>query len=896
MTRSLPARLRASAGQLTLLAVLTVVAGVLLTGAPRVANELTDQALRQRIESLPYQVKDLTYSIEGLGGGAFLPHHAADRLRQQRDRLVPPLTSRIDRSLYTVTAPPETTIALDHGLEGRARFGVRNGNEYERHTRLVDGRWPQNIPGLPRVEVVVSELSAEILNLRVGSDYAISSSDGPPNPLKMRVVGVFAALDPGDAIWDTEPYLLNSYVPQDDNESYLNVMLTDVPGMDVVALHNIRVNYQWRYHFNTSTLDMVSAPEVIKAVLEARKLGVGGSSAVTGLDTALARFADGARSAQALFAVVQAGTLATLGGLVLLASRLGATRRRPEFVLLRARGASLRTIGIQTIAETMCVVPFAVVGGYLLGRMAPGRPAPTELILAGFALIALLALPVMAMGSLRNMSFSEERDDLASARIGLKRRTAELSVLAVAVLGVLLLRRRGLPEGIDFYLITVPVLLATGAAILTLRVVPAPLGWASRLASRARGAVSFLGLARAGRSAPAAIGPIAVLVVAVCTTVFSLAIAGTVDAGRDQAANHDLPADAMVQGYFFAPDTTDELSRVAGVTAVAPYAALPTTRVRTTSGLDAKEVGQVYLLLVDGPRFAEVARASGRETELRDTIVNAQRSDLPPALISPGLAERLEGRQNAALDIRGRTFDFQVASVVETYPVIARTATLFVVMPWQALPIVKDVGGTINPTGFLVAGDFDKTQLLAAGDAGQLRWLSAVAEPRPGYQPNTKVLEWDDRRAQLESTGVNGVLTFAFSIGAIGGVLMALLAVGFAVLAGARTRGKILSRLRTMGLTRKQGRRLLILELGPVVTVAVLTGGVVGLALPLLIAPALNLTSFTDGFDAGLQLDPTVIGGALALIIAGLGTALLVETVFNRRLRLGEVLRLGSAE
>ncbi|GIH09652.1 membrane protein [Rhizocola hellebori] len=895
MTRSLLARLRASAGQLALLAALTVVAGVLLTGAPRVANDLTDQALRQRIESLPYQVKDLTYSADNLAGG-FLPHHAADRLRQQRDRLGPALTSRIDSSLYTVTAPAQTTLALDHGLTGRARFGVRTGNEYQQRTRLVDGRWPQNGPGLPRIEVVVSELSAQILNFKVGTDYAITSSERPLPPLKMRVVGIFAAQDPQDAIWDTEPYLLNSYIPQDDNESYLNVMLTDVAGMDLVAQHNIRVDYAWRYHLGLSTLDMVTAPDVIKAVLESRKLGVGGTSAVTGLDTALARFADGARSAQALFAVVQAGTLATLGGLVLLASRLGAIRRRPEFVLLRARGASLRAIGGQTIAETLCVVPFAIVAGYYLGRMAPGRPAATELILAGFAFVALLALPVMAMGTLRTMSFSEERDDLASARIGLKRRTAELSLLAVAALGVVLLRRRGLSAGIDFYLITVPVLLATGAAILTLRVVPAPLGWVSRLASRARGAVGFLGFARAGRSAPATVGPIAVLVVAVCTTVFSLAIAGTVDAGRDRAADHDLPADTVVQGYFFADDTADELSRVPGVTAVARFAGLPTTHVRTSADLDAKDVGQVFLLLVDGPRFAEVARASGRVADLSDTIVNAQRSETPPALISSGLAERLGGKQSAALDLQGRTFSFQVAGVVDTYPVIARTANQFVVLPWQALPLVSGVGGAIHPTGFLVAGDADSAQLQAAGDAGQLRWISSIADPRPGYKPTTKVVAWADRRAQLESTGVNSVLTFAFSIGAIGGVLMALLAVGFAVLAGARTRGKILSRLRTMGLTRRQGRRLLILELGPVVTVAVLTGGVVGLALPRLIAPALNLTSFTDGYDAGLQLDPAVIGGSLGLIIAGLGTALLVETIFNRRLRLGEVLRLGSAE
>ncbi len=894
MTRSLLARLRASAGQLILLGVLTVVAGLLLTGAPRIANDLTDQALRQRIGSLPYQVRDLSFTAEN-AAPAFLPHHAPDRLRQQRDRLMPQLLSRIDRALYTATAPYQTITASDTGLVGRAKFGVRNGNEYVEQTRLVDGRWPQNSEGLPRIEVVISELSAQILGFKVGSDYAIASSERAMAPLKMRVVGVVAPLNPNDAVWDTETYLLRSYVPQDDGESYLNMMLTDVVGMDLVATSGIRVDYAWRYHVNLSTLDMVNSPSVIKAVLESRKQGIGGSAVTTGLDTALARFADNARSAQALFAVVQAGTLATLGGLVLLASRLGATRRRPEFVLLRARGASLRAIGAQTVAETLCVVPLAIVAGYLAGRMAPGRPAPIEPILAGFALLALLALPLMAMGTLRSMSFNEERDDLSTARIGLKRRTAELSLLAIAVLGVVLLRRRGLPEGIDFYLITVPVLLAAGAAILTLRVIPAPLGWASRLAAKARGAVSFLGLARAGRSAPATIGPIAVLVVAVCTTVFSLAISGTVQAGRDRAADHDLPADVLMQGFFFAPDTAQELARVPGVSGVAPFAAYPAISVRTSADVTATAVGNVYVVLVDGPRWAEVARESGRQANLNDTIVHAQPSDSPPALISPGLADRLKGKQTAALDLQGRTYEFRVADVVQSYPVVARTATQFVILPWQAITSTG-VGSALNPTGFLISGDADPEQLRATGDAGQVRWLDAVADPQLGYQPNTRLLDWEQRRQQLEDTGVNSVLTFAFTIGAAGGVAMALLAVGFAVLAGARTRGRILSRLRTMGLTRRQGRRLLLLELAPVVTVAVLTGAVVGAALPRLIAPALDLTSFTDGYDAGLQLDPMVLGGSIALVIAGLGTALLVEIIFNRRLRLGEVLRLGSAE
>ena len=316
---------------------------------------------------------------------------------------------------------------------------------------------------------------------------------------------------------------------------------------------------------------------------------------------------------------------------------------------------------------------------------------------------------------------------------------------------------------------------------------------------------------------------------------------------------------------------------------------------RTSAELDATSVGSVYVVLVDGPRLAEVARLSGRQADLHDAIVNAQPGGTLPALISTGLAERLKGSRTGALDLQGRVYPFQVAEVVTSYPVVARTATQFVVLPWQAITSTG-VGSALNPTGFLISGDADQALLRAAGDAGQVRWLDAIADPPMGYQPDTRLLDWQQRRNQLEETGVNSVLTFAFTIGAAGGVAMALLAVGFAVLAGARARGRVLSRLRTMGLSRRQGRLLLLLEITPVITIAVLTGGVVGVALPHLIAPALNLASFTDGYDGGLRLDPTVLGGSLGLLIAGLATALLVETVFNRRLRLGEVLRLGSAE
>jgi putative ABC transport system permease protein len=258
-------------------------------------------------------------------------------------------------------------------------------------------------------------------------------------------------------------------------------------------------------------------------------------------------------------------------------------------------------------------------------------------------------------------------------------------------------------------------------------------------------------------------------------------------------------------------------------------------------------------------------------------------------LASPQLARELSGNAGkGVVDLQGREYDFSVASVVEAFPSIPRTAQRFLVLPWQALPIRPDK--PLIPSGFLVSGGIDRAALARVGDEGQIRWVSRIGQTRLGYQPETRIKTWQDRRAELELTGVNGVLSFAYGVGALGGIALALLAVGFAVLA----EGKALSRLRTMGLAHRQGGGLLLYELAPVVTAAVLAGAAVGLFLPVLVGPTLNLTSFTDGYDAGLRLDPLVIGGALGLVFTGLGTALLVETVFNRRTRLGEVLRVGS--
>jgi putative ABC transport system permease protein len=253
---------------------------------------------------------------------------------------------------------------------------------------------------------------------------------------------------------------------------------------------------------------------------------------------------------------------------------------------------------------------------------------------------------------------------------------------------------------------------------------------------------------------------------------------------------------------------------------------------------------------------------------------------------------------DAVAELRGRPYAFRVAAVRESFPGLDTTTDRFVVLPAPALP--EHAAGPLTADRFLVAGDAEPAALVAVLEAaleaarrtdtsGSDPTLAAVATP-------VSVITRAELRAGLDRTGANDVLTFTYLVGAVGGAALALFAVGFAVLAGARPRGRALSRLRTMGLSRRQGRSLLAFELVPLVGVAALAGGLVGVVLPGLLAPALGLTQFTVGGAALVRLDPLLVGGLLALVAAALGLAIALENMANRRLRLNEVLRLGEED
>jgi putative ABC transport system permease protein len=889
-------RVRAYAGLFALLSALAFVAALLATGTPRVVNHLADRALRGDVTRLPHGARDVTLVVRPDTQGFPIDVPAAARLLDRyRSAMPAPLPGVIGQQWFAASVGPAGASTVvpagprtDLGL--RVQTGVREA------ARLTTGRWPAST-SQGRPEIAVSTAVATKLGLRPG--LVLELRGGLGAGVDVLVVGVFTPLDPAAPVWDDMPLAVDTPWPLPD-QPFRAVALTDEAGLASAAAGLDELVYTWRYRIDERRLDGDLVEPLSAAVAGVRRgppspseMGAFidpriATAASSGLDAALARFAAQSRAARSLLTVVQAGLLATLLGLVALAAGLAVERRREEFALLRARGASVLRIGLRTLAEPLVVVPVAVLAGWCVGTLAPGRPSATGWLVVAIAALATTAVPLLATTSQRRVTFVARRRDLTRHRPSPRRVTGELVVLLLGVLGAYLLRRRGLGSaGVDPYLASVPVLLAAGAALVVLRLVPWPLGRLGRLAARSPGAVPFLGLTRAGRAAPLTAGPIAVLVIAITTGVFSGAVNTTIDATRDRIGELEIPADVRVAGAGLPVGTGDRLAAVPGVTAVTGMAVEPGASVKADRELG----GQVLIVVVDPAGFARVAAASGVDVRLPAVLDSARAGQRPvPAVVSPAVATEITG--TAVADLRGRPYEFTVAGVRDTFPGLEITTDRFVVLPAQAL--TGPGSAPVRADRFLIAGDgVDPAALTAAVD--EARRAEAATNPALAIVPTpAEVTTHAARRTALDRTGANEVLTFTYLVGAAGGAALGLFAVGFAVLAGARPRGRALSRLRTMGLSRRQSRSLLAYELGPLVGVAALAGGLVGVLLPGLLAPALGLAQFTAGQAARIRLDPMLVGGLLALVAAALALAIVVENMINRRLRLNEVLRLGE--
>ncbi|WP_240677068.1 hypothetical protein [Actinacidiphila soli] len=382
-----------------------------------------------------------------------------------------------------------------------------------------------------------------------------------------------------------------------------------------------------------------------------------GSLLVTdSLTPLLAAFTAQDHQARALAAFAVDALAAVALATTAVAVRLLLRRRQAHLRLQRARGASTARLVLLRCAVAWPVVLIAALLGWAVGRaLAPtgtsGSPQPVPAALAA----AVVALTVSLMTWLavreprRPGRLRRSRRNIAVGR----RVVLELTVLLAAAAGVVALRSQG-PDGI---LGAVPVLVALAVVLILLRICPLVLRLVLQQTRRGRGAVGFIGAARAAHDAPATGLALFVLVLTLGTAVFGGLVQRTIGDGLATGAAWTTGADASA--------TAAGTVASAGTATAAPGAGT-TTGIRTAlqhlhtldlvGQADGAVISPVAVITVDPPQLAAIAPKSPLAGALLSGLATApgtrDGASVPlPSFLSPDLraSERTGGFTSTVL-------------------------------------------------------------------------------------------------------------------------------------------------------------------------------------------------------------------------------------------------------
>ncbi|WP_328767420.1 hypothetical protein [Streptomyces sp. NBC_00286] len=576
-------------------------------------------------------------------------------------------------------------------------------------------------------------------------------------------------------------------------------------------------------------------------------------------------------------------SLLVTGLLTAAVTALLAVRRRLDAHRLQiARGASAPGLALARAAQTVPAALLGLAAGLAVARALPG-PSPAYdrgVLVAALVWLLLPALTWHAVRDRTTRTRHEPNRHAAGRRI-----VAEALVLLLAAAGVLALRSRGTAgdAGPDPLLAAVPALLGLATVAVLVRCYPLPVRLLARWSARRRGAVALIALSRAAKEAPGRALALLVLVVTLAGAVFGGLVAGTLTEGRREAAAWQVGADASFRGAGRNPDLADRLTQVRGVRDTVSVRQL---RVDPTSGTSGERYGIASLIGVDGAKLRALApgSAAGR------------------ALDHAGLTAPGRGRDIRVLATGARAGDLLTITSHGRKIGLRVVATL----PDEVLsdPAIGPVRATTAPRDQLLladnrdlkaftGSDFEESALLLYGPRLDVQALRALV---PRAASDTSVGELRIRaeeEAEADADGMVDVLTAAHTASTGLAVLLALLALVLELMLSAPARGRTASYLRTLGLGHRATSALHLLQLLPMALAAVVGGTALGLTLPALLGPALELREFTGGPAAPTPRPDLLLTAALG---AGLGLlvimAVVVETWIGRRRGLGAVLRL----
>ena len=892
-------RLRAAPGAAWALALLVAVTACLAAAFPRALDRYEDAGLRDSAgRAGPART---SIQLSDTQPDLMLPQDQReadlrpDALRTRYDRVRGvvgrPLVIDPAQSAYGVRPAdnpvvPDAWIPRPNGLPAQVYLATQS--DLAGHATVREGRLPrasgQVTSQTPEIEATVTAATADSLHIKVGSVIHVPGEGRAP--LAVRITGVLSPRDPAGAYWSTQPLLRTPtlvVLPTPEQPKYwLGALLLAQDAAPALLGTGAKPGPYWQLAPDPTTLrarDLTGLKTAVAALesgpdlQQVRTDTTPDTDLSTGLDDVLATFGELRSGIRPLTAVAAFGTGTVAFVVLLMAGGLTADRRRTELALLRARGASLRGLTARLLAETaVTAVPAGALGlTATLLTIPEGRRSYAVAAALAVTLTASAALPVRAALTHRTVRLHGPREDVTTVRPSRSRTVAELTLLVVASGAVEALRRRGTSGSAGDQLVALaPVLVGVIAALVLVRVYPLLLRRLARPAGRLRGVVGHLSLARAGRTSVSAVLPLLALLTALTTAAFGGSVLAGVSDARDHAALLAVGADARLDATAPLPtELPDRVRRLPGVRGLAEVSV--TDQAKPRDGLEA-----VPLVGVDPGSYAELTGRTGVGAFSERRLKRPTGSVLP-ALASPSVA--------TAYGTRPFLVRLPDTSAVTVRIVLVRDATPAVAGADFLVVDRAGLSGTAaRPTSLLVTGDRVSGAALRKA-AGSSAGVTVRAEERARYVGSP-----------LQS-GAERIYTAAVLAGAGYAVLALLLS----LLRAAPERAALLARLRTMGLTRAQGRRLLVLESLPQALLAAAGGALTGWATIRLLAPGFDLTSVALASaqspvgEARLRTDPVSLAvPAIGVLLVAVGVAVVQAWWSGRRGSVRE-LRAGDA-
>lgn len=927
---------RETRGDLPLLACLAVVV-LMLTAlcawGPAYAGGQEDRALRQRVDAAQSKAPLISVSTTPEVFDTVPPAlHTADLLDAGR-ALTGQLSTAAARHVAITGGSYEYGQAslISPRPPGPANTSAQLTVSYlpvaRAHLRYVDGHAPaDHTPLGTPPQIGLSQATARALGVRAGTrltaEFAktLGVQSAPPRAV-LLVSGVYRTTAGTDGFWSGRESLdqPSRYAAEHSAGTVLAVRgLVGLDAADLLAGAGVagpRVTWQLRADLSGPALDRARAltgplshysADLSAALCQGADpvtgdLGCRIEGQATGpllvtdsLTPLLTAFASQDRQARDLVTFAVDALAAVALATVTVAVRLLLRRRQPHLRLQRARGASTARLVLLRCAVAWPVVLIAALLGWAAGTaLAPtgttGSPHPAPAALA--SAVVALTVPLLTWLAVREPRrpgrLRRSRRNLAAGR----RVVLELTVLITTAAGVVALRSQG-PDGI---LGAVPVLVALTVVFLLLRIYPLVLRRVLRGTRRGRGAVAFVGAARAAHDAPATGLALFVLVLTLGTAVFGGLVHRTIDDGLATGAAWSTGADASAS--------------VAGTVTSAPGAATPGVRTSLqhlytldlTGQADGAVISPVAVVTVDPRQLATVAPKSPLAGTLLSRLATpaGTRTGVHtpvPSLLSPDLRsrERAGGFTATVVPAGQRPEDVTFKPVgtlttAELHDPLLGPVTAQIAAGTPILITTADAGHLIprQASGSTVL-------LLKSSDPATAEPAALRSAAVRALGPSAQVQVRSETLRALRTDGLTQGVGTVYTVSSLLAALSGLLALVLELTLTSQERSRTTSFLRTLGLGGREAGALHLLQLLPLATAAAVGGTLLGLLEPRLMAATLDLQQFTGGpgqpaLRTDYSLTVALVAGVTALILA----AAVTETALARRRGLGAVLRLG---